>query len=167
MDEFTIWEMKDLINNVCSFSELTYPTRFLCTEFDEISSENYFLDYKMLEFHVSFLVLKRSTRRKDWYQSCASDRIWLLFCAYKLSFAETKIRGNLGRFKNVCFQLTSLFKKIKYIWIKIKAILVAGVSARRTLWHLVFLSNSKYCPNSKPEYIMLPIPKAEMENLNV
>lgn len=50
---------------------------------------------------------------------------------------------------------------MKYICIKIKTILVAGVRARKILWHLVFLSNSKYCPNSRPEYIILPIPNAK------
>lgn len=48
-------------------------------------------------------------------------------------------------------QHTSLFKNIKYICIKINAIRVAGVNASITLWHLVFVSNSKYCPNSSPE----------------
>lgn len=52
---------------------------------------------------------------------------------------------------------------MKYICIKIKAILVAGVRASKTLWHFVSLSSSKYCPNSNPEYIMLPMPKAERQ----
>lgn len=64
----------------------------------------------------------------------------------------------------VVLTLTSLLRKIKYICIKINAILVAGVKARRTLWHLVLRSSSKYCPNSRPEYIMLPIPKAGIKN---
>lgn len=47
--------------------------------------------------------------------------------------------------------LTSLLRNMKYIWMKMNAIRVAGVSASRTLWHLVSRSSSKYCPNSRPE----------------
>lgn len=54
-------------------------------------------------------------------------------------------------FPNITTQHTSLFRKMKYIWIKMKIIRVAGVSASRTLWQWVSFSSSKYCPNSRPE----------------
>lgn len=64
---------------------------------------------------------------------------------------------------SINLDLTSSFKNIKYICINMKAIRVAGVSTNRTLWHFVAGSSSKYWPNSSPEYIILPIPKAENE----
>lgn len=63
-------------------------------------------------------------------------------------------RGNAARVRVIHMYrrpLTSLFRNMKYIWMKMKAILVAGVRASMMLWHLVFCSSSKYWPNSSPE----------------
>jgi hypothetical protein len=56
--------------------------------------------------------------------------------------------------------VTLALRKMKYIWMKVKAIRTAGVAAIKMLWHSLVGSVSKYCANSKPEYIIEPTPKA-------
>jgi hypothetical protein len=56
--------------------------------------------------------------------------------------------------------VTLALRKMKYIWMKVKAIRAAGVTAVKMLWHSLVGSVSKYCANSKPEYIIEPTPKA-------
>lgn len=61
-----------------------------------------------------------------WFGMRYADRI----CYLKIArFLRRTNRYN----NNVYFALTSLFKNMKYICIKIKAILVAGVKASKTL----------------------------------
>lgn len=58
-----------------------------------------------------------------------------------ISETRVSLEYNFDICKNI---LTSLFRNIKYICMKMNAILVAGVRASMMLWHLVFCSSSKY-----------------------